>query len=120
MFLRMPKNILFFNVRWRVGKWSECRACKYKSGVRTRQVECVREAQIPGDEDVLVEDKECDGLRPGTQQLCNSHKTCHGKMKRFKGELPEDVMKRLWYQTLEDPEVYLYVNMFSYSFSFIY
>lgn len=93
-----------------MGKWSPCRACKYKSGVRTRDVECVREAKLPGDEDVLVEDKECDEPRPGTQELCNSHKTC-GKEKRFDEELPENVMKKLWYQTLEDPDLYVYVSV---------
>lgn len=75
----------------------------------------MREAKIPGDEDVLVEDKECEGARPGTQELCNSHKKCD---KRFDvNNLPENVMRKLWLQTLEDPDLYIYVSVFHFWFN---
>lgn len=66
---------------------------------------------MPGDEDVLVEDKECEGARPGTQELCNSHKKC-GKEKRFKSQLPDKMMRRIWYQSLKDPDLYHYVSIY--------
>lgn len=77
----------------------------------------MREAKVPGDEDVLVEDKECEGPRLGTQELCNSHKKCD-KQKRFDvNNLPENVMRKLWLQTLEDPDLYIYVSVFHFWFT---
>lgn len=73
--------------------------------MRRREVECVRESQFPGEEDVLVEDKECAENRPGTQELCNSRKKC-GKGKRLEEGLPEVLMRDLWRQSLQDPELY--------------
>lgn len=102
---------MYLKSRWRVGKWSPCKACKYKSGVRTREVECVRLAKISGDEDVLVEDKECEGPRPGTQELCNSHKKCDKDKRLDDNKLPESIMRKLWPQTLEDPDLYIYVSV---------
>lgn len=79
-----------------MGKWGKCHACKFKSGVRIREVECVRESQHPGEDDILVEDNECSEPKPGTRELCNSHKKC--KSKRFTDGLPDDLMEEVWKQ----------------------
>lgn len=102
--------------RWRVGKWGKCSACKFQSGIRIREVECVRESPTPGTDDILVEDDQCAEPRPGTRELCNSRKTC-GKAKRDVDNLPDEVMQHLWFQSLEDPLMEkLYVNILSYPY----
>lgn len=104
---------MFSFCRWRVGKWGKCSACKFQSGVRTREVECVREAPVPGTDDVLVDDKDCTGPRPGTRELCNSHKKC-SKTRRNFDNLPDEIMQHLWFQSLNDRLLEkIYVNICS-------
>ncbi|CAH0553697.1 unnamed protein product [Brassicogethes aeneus] len=83
--------------RWKVGNWGKCHACKDKSGVRIREVECVREAAHPGAQDVLVEDSECREVKPGTRELCDAHSTC--SRKRHTDNLPDHMMKTIKLQT---------------------
>ncbi|XP_044750443.1 A disintegrin and metalloproteinase with thrombospondin motifs 12-like [Coccinella septempunctata] len=82
--------------KWRVGKWGPCHACKYKSGVRLREVECVRQSPHPGTEDILVEDSECKGPRPATRELCNAPKKC--KIRSVQYGLPDSEMQDVWQQ----------------------
>ncbi|XP_008201012.2 A disintegrin and metalloproteinase with thrombospondin motifs 7 isoform X1 [Tribolium castaneum] len=82
--------------KWKVGQWGKCHACKFKSGVRMREVECVRESPHPGADDILVEDGECKETKPGTRELCNSHKKC--KSRRFTDGLPDELMEDVWKQ----------------------
>lgn len=62
-------------------------------------MECIREAQKPGAEDTLVEDSNCPSPRPGTRELCNSHKKC-AKTKRHTQDFPQDIMEHLWLQSM--------------------
>lgn len=88
--------------KWRIGKWGPCNACRYKSGVRIREVDCVRESQVAGKEDVLIDDKNCAGPRPGTRELCTSNRKCPTKREvEIDGLLP-DKMRKLWFQTFRD------------------
>ncbi|KAL3280841.1 hypothetical protein HHI36_004070 [Cryptolaemus montrouzieri] len=82
--------------KWRVGKWGPCHACKFKSGVRLREVECVRQSPHPGTEDILMEDSECKGPRPATRELCNSPKKC--KVRSAHYGLPDEEMLDVWQQ----------------------
>ncbi|KAK9869843.1 hypothetical protein WA026_003569 [Henosepilachna vigintioctopunctata] len=82
--------------KWRVGKWGTCHACKFKSGVRLREVECVKQSPHPGTEDILVEDSECKGPRPATRELCNSPKKC--KVRSVQYGLPDAEMESVWKQ----------------------
>ncbi|KAF5307128.1 hypothetical protein FQR65_LT07112 [Abscondita terminalis] len=93
--------------KWRVGKWSNCTACKFQSGVRVREVECIKEAKIPGEDDVLEEDDKCPSPKPGTRELCNSRKTCSksktkSKSKNKREGFSPDVMRHLWLQTMPE------------------
>lgn len=85
--------------RWKVGPWSDCMACKHQSGVRVREVECVREAQVAGEEDMLVEDAECAETRPGSKELCESHKKCESRARRNIDGIPEQMLRKVWCQT---------------------
>jgi hypothetical protein len=85
-----------FLCRWKIGKWGKCHACKFKSGVRVREVECVKESPHAGADDILVEDSECEEAKPGTRELCNSHKKC--KTKRYTDGLEDDMMEEVWKQ----------------------
>ncbi|XP_068910126.1 A disintegrin and metalloproteinase with thrombospondin motifs 7-like isoform X3 [Tenebrio molitor] len=82
--------------KWKIGKWGKCHACKFKSGVRVREVECVKESPHAGADDILVEDGECEEAKPGTRELCNSHKKC--KTKRYTDGLEDDMMEEVWKQ----------------------
>lgn len=77
-----------------MGSWGECHACKFKSGVRIREVECVQESPHPGTDDILVEDKQCTETKPGSRELCNSHKKC--KSKRYTDGFPDHLMENVW------------------------
>lgn len=88
-------------LRWRVGKWGKCVACKNKSGVRVREVECVRESAVPNGEDVLLEDDLCPSPKPPSRELCDSGKVCVG-VKRSDLGVPLEMMRELWYQTIVD------------------
>lgn len=61
-----------------------------------RSVECVKESPHPGTDDMLVEDADCAGAKPGCRELCNSHKKC--KSRRYADSLPDDLMKNVWTQ----------------------
>lgn len=74
-------------------------ACKHQSGIRIREVECVREAQVAGEEDTLVEDSECTETRPGSRELCQSHKKCESRARRNIDGIPEQMLRNIWYQT---------------------
>ncbi|XP_060526930.1 A disintegrin and metalloproteinase with thrombospondin motifs 12-like [Cylas formicarius] len=81
--------------RWKVGRWGQCRACKDKSGVRMRSVECMEENPKAGGDDILVENSLCEGPKPGTYELCEADVKC----KRTTGEeLPEKLMGTVWKQ----------------------
>lgn len=103
--VKIRQELFYFNsffYRWKVGKWSNCMACKHQSGIRIREVECVREAQIAGDEDMLIEDENCTDQKPGTRELCESHKTCSGRRRREIDGIPEEKMRNIWRQMKRD------------------
>ncbi|CAH1113494.1 unnamed protein product [Psylliodes chrysocephalus] len=81
--------------KWKVGKWGPCRACKNLSGLRAREVECVRENPKIGAEDILVEDEECDDVRPASKELCNSPKKC--KVREAE-QMPQEMAQEIWRQ----------------------
>ncbi|XP_074033446.1 A disintegrin and metalloproteinase with thrombospondin motifs 12 [Leptinotarsa decemlineata] len=82
--------------KWKVGKWGECHACKNRSGVRSREVECVEESPKVGAEEILVDDENCEGKRPASRELCDSHKTCKARQTdNIPAELLEDVWKQI-------------------------
>nr|CAH7718635.1 unnamed protein product [Callosobruchus chinensis] len=83
-------------IKWKVGKWGECHACKGKSGVRGREVECVQESPRVGGDDILVEDDKCTETRPAARELCHSDKAC--RRKRGEGEIPDKLMRGVWRQ----------------------
>jgi len=63
--------------RWKVWKWGPCSGCLFKTGTRTRQVECVKESPtMTGDEEIICEPSECCGEMPKKSELCNSPKPC--------------------------------------------
>lgn len=74
-------------------------ACKHQSGVRTRELECVRAAQVSGEDDTLVEDSECKEPKPGTKELCQSNKKCESRRRRKIDGIPEQMLRHVWYQT---------------------
>lgn len=90
---KLFKNLLYY--RWKVGKWGPCRACKNLSGLRAREVECVRENPKIGAEDILVEDEECDDVRPASKELCNSPKKC--KVREAE-QMPQEMAQEIWRQ----------------------
>ncbi|KAL3278413.1 hypothetical protein HHI36_013735 [Cryptolaemus montrouzieri] len=83
--------------RWRVGKWGRCHACEFQSGIRTRRVECVKESPHPGAEETLVDEKECDGVRPASRELCNAVKVCRCRRKTTLG-LSNRKLRDVWKQ----------------------
>ncbi|XP_054287703.1 A disintegrin and metalloproteinase with thrombospondin motifs 7-like [Macrosteles quadrilineatus] len=63
--------------RWKVWKWGPCSGCLFRSGTRTRLVECVKESPtLTDDEEIITEPSECCGEMPSKSQLCNSPKPC--------------------------------------------
>lgn len=74
-------------------------ACKHQSGVRIREVECVREAQIPGEDDTLIEDSQCTETRPGSKELCQSREKCETRARRNIDGIPEKMLRDVWFQT---------------------
>lgn len=91
------KSLLFsvFFFRWRIGKWGKCHACAFQSGVRMRRVECVKESPHPGGEENLVDDKECNGPRPASRELCNAVKVCRCRRKTTLG-IPNRQLRDVW------------------------
>lgn len=61
-------------------------------------MECVREAQIPGEEDVLINDDLCAPPRPADRELCNSQSRCSAKRQMM--DLPLNLLKEVWSQTV--------------------
>ncbi|KAJ8921346.1 hypothetical protein NQ315_002961 [Exocentrus adspersus] len=84
--------------KWKVGKWSKCHACKNRSGVRMREVECVQESPKPGTDDMLVDDDKCTEPKPGSRELCDAHAKCKGRSVEEDEEIPSDMMEDVWYQ----------------------
>lgn len=70
-----------------MGKWSKCHACKNRSGVRKREVDCVEESPKAGADDVLVEDEKCKETKPGSMELCEAHEKC-----KTRSAVEEDVL----------------------------
>ncbi|CAH1118875.1 unnamed protein product [Phaedon cochleariae] len=81
--------------KWKVGAWTKCRACKNRSGVRSREVECVQESPRAGAEDILVDDERCDGAKPASQELCDSHETCQARRREVEEEIPEEMLREV-------------------------
>lgn len=79
-----------------MGKWSKCFACKNVSGIRIRQVVCIRESPKPGAEDILVEDNKCEGVKPATKEMCVSPNKCRSS--RFIDNIPKYLLKDVWKQ----------------------
>lgn len=72
----VSKNIIDW-YRWKVWKWGPCSGCIFKSGVRHRQVECVKEnPNLEGNDEIITNSKECCGQPPKNVELCNSSKPC--------------------------------------------
>lgn len=65
-------------------------ACKNVTGVRIRQVVCIQESPKPGSEDTLVEDDKCEGIKPATREICESHTKCRST--RYIDNIP----RQLW------------------------
>ncbi|GJQ74293.1 hypothetical protein Trydic_g19190 [Trypoxylus dichotomus] len=87
-------------IKWRVGKWSQCTACKNKAGLRLRDVECVQESPISGADDILLDDELCLDIKPGNRELCKSDRPC--TRKREDMGISKDMMRALFYQTVVD------------------
>ncbi|CAG9838538.1 unnamed protein product [Diabrotica balteata] len=81
--------------KWKVGKWSQCKACKNISGLRTREIQCARESSKQGAEDILVEDSNCEGIRPATSELCDSPVKCKARQVEW---APEEMLRDVWVQ----------------------
>lgn len=94
-FVSIEKLNIF--LRWKVGKWSKCLACKNLSGIRVRQVVCVEESPKPGSEDFLLDDDKCEEVKPATRELCDSHIKCRST--RYIDNIPKQLLKYLWKQT---------------------
>lgn len=93
--ISVRKSCIF--LRWKVGKWSKCMACKKLSGIRVRQVVCVEESPKPGSEDILLEDDHCEEIKPATRELCNSPSKCRAT--RYIDNIPKQLLKDIWKQT---------------------
>ncbi|CAG9772555.1 unnamed protein product [Ceutorhynchus assimilis] len=82
--------------KWKVGAWGQCRACKNKGGVRARPVECVQETSKKGADDIILEDSECEGQKPGSVELCETAELC--ARKRMISYIPRQYQKSIWAQ----------------------
>ncbi|XP_072392013.1 A disintegrin and metalloproteinase with thrombospondin motifs 12-like [Diabrotica undecimpunctata] len=81
--------------KWKVGKWSQCKACKNITGLRTREIQCARESPKQGAEDILVEESNCEGIRPATSELCDSPVKCKARQAEW---APEEMLRDVWVQ----------------------
>lgn len=90
----MNKVCVFY--RWKVGKWSKCLACKNLSGIRISQVVCVKESPRAGSDDMLVEDDKCEGVKPASREVCDSHVKCRSL--RYIDNIPKHLLKDVWRQ----------------------
>ncbi|KAF7267253.1 hypothetical protein GWI33_019506 [Rhynchophorus ferrugineus] len=86
--------------RWKVGKWGKCRACKNKSGVRVRPVECIRESPKMNADDIIIEDSDCEGKKPSSVELCQADHRC--SRKRRVSHIPGRFQDSVWSQMTLD------------------
>jgi hypothetical protein len=70
-----PCNQQPCNARWSVGKWGECNGCLFRTGYRTRSVQCVHESPNQ-DQKTITNEKECKDKKPLTWELCNNTRPC--------------------------------------------
>jgi hypothetical protein len=70
-----PCNQRPCEAHWRLGEWSECQGCVFKTGYRNRTVECVRESPSE-DEEIIADEKECTEKKPRRRDPCNNTKPC--------------------------------------------
>ncbi|XP_050312262.1 A disintegrin and metalloproteinase with thrombospondin motifs 6-like [Anthonomus grandis grandis] len=82
---------------WRVGAWGPCRACRKRGGVRTREVQCVKETGRKAGDPILLNDSDCEGMKPGIAQLCFTRKVC-GNRKRRRPAMPGKFQDTVWRQ----------------------
>lgn len=68
--------------------------------MKTRDVDCVSEAEVAGEDDVLQDDEKCVGSKPAEKQLCCSAAKCPVKKRRHVDEF-EEKLGDLWYQINE-------------------
>lgn len=61
-----------------------------------RQVVCVQESPKPGSDDMLVEDDKCEGVKPASREICDSHVKCRSP--RFIDNIPKQLLKDVWRQ----------------------
>lgn len=99
-----------------MGKWSKCFACKNVSGIRIRQVVCVKESQTPGSEDTLEDDKKCEGTKPATREVCESHVKCRSSkyIDKIPKHLLKDVHKQITRKSTKRDVVSNFFSMFYY------
>ncbi|XP_066246536.1 A disintegrin and metalloproteinase with thrombospondin motifs 12-like [Euwallacea similis] len=103
---------------WKVGNWGRCRACKNKSGVRVREVQCVKKNSNPKGDDIILEDSECKEIKPGIAELCTSNRKCDSSRRRKSIFVPGKFQDSIWKQmnkrhvienrgALKHPSIYL-------------
>ncbi|XP_066149639.1 A disintegrin and metalloproteinase with thrombospondin motifs 12-like isoform X2 [Euwallacea fornicatus] len=103
---------------WKVGVWGRCRACKNKSGVRMREVQCVKKNSNPKGDDIILEDSECKEIKPGIAELCTSNRKCDSSRRKKSISIPRKFQDSIWKQmskrhvienrgTLKHPSIYL-------------
>ncbi|XP_048524385.1 A disintegrin and metalloproteinase with thrombospondin motifs 12 isoform X1 [Dendroctonus ponderosae] len=82
---------------WKVGPWSQCRACENKGGVRSRHVECLEDNPKKGAEGILLEDDQCEGPKPGSVELCEAEEKC-GHKRMISPYIPGKYQGQIWEQ----------------------
>ncbi|XP_069698808.1 A disintegrin and metalloproteinase with thrombospondin motifs 12-like [Periplaneta americana] len=63
------------HARWRVGEWSECNGCLFRSGYRSRTIDCIMESPTE-DQEIITEDSDCKETKPNRRELCTSTQPC--------------------------------------------
>ncbi|KAJ9585149.1 hypothetical protein L9F63_003040, partial [Diploptera punctata] len=66
---------------WKVGEWTKCNGCLFKSGQRMRTVQCVKESPYE-DEYIITEDSNCGQNKPKRLELCNSARPCNRRVRK--------------------------------------
>uniref|UniRef100_A0A1B6CIH1 Peptidase M12B domain-containing protein n=1 Tax=Clastoptera arizonana TaxID=38151 RepID=A0A1B6CIH1_9HEMI len=70
-------NMYPCKTRWKVWKWGPCSGCIFKSGIRHRQVECVKEnPNLEENDEIITKAEDCCNDPPKNTELCNSPKPC--------------------------------------------
>jgi hypothetical protein len=70
-----PCNQQPCKARWSVSEWGECSGCLFKTGHRTRTVQCSRESPNQ-DQEIITNDTECTEKKPRNRELCNNIRPC--------------------------------------------